>query len=123
MSNFPIPTLFTPTATFNGISTPYNYINYPQDFTRTGVSNLNEGQTTTILLKAPITQNFAVGTAFSQIAKTTAVSPEYTTGNNSATATGIVQASADVRITKIMSPFTGFNAGDKIIYTLTYGNS
>ena len=45
-----------------------------------------------------MTQGFAVGTSFSQIAKTMAASAEYSTGNNSATAAGTVQASADVRI-------------------------
>jgi hypothetical protein len=68
-------------------------------------------------------QNFPVGTTFNQIATTTTASPEYTTGNNSATATGIVQAVADVRVTKTLSPFTGYNSGDIVTYTITYGNS
>jgi hypothetical protein len=114
-----------PTATFNGIPHAYNYINYPQDFVWTGsyLNNLNPGQTITILLNAPITQSFAVGTTFNQIAKTTSISAEYSTGNNSATATGIVQATPDVRVTKTLAPFTGFNIGDQVIYTITYGNS
>ena len=70
-----------------------------------------------------MTQAFAVGTSFNQIATATTTSPEYTTGNNSATATGIVQSAADLWITKTLAPFTGYNAGDKIIYTITYGNS
>lgn len=70
-----------------------------------------------------MTQSFAVGTSFTQIAKTTSVSTEYTTGNNSATATGVVQASADVWITKTLAPFTGYAVGDKVYYTLIYGNS
>jgi hypothetical protein len=74
-------------------------------------------------LNAPITQSFAVGTTFNQIAKTTSISAEYSTGNNSATATGIVQSSSDVWITKTLTSFTGYHAGDQIIYTLTYGNS
>lgn len=50
-------------------------------------------------------------------------STEYSTTNNSATATGIVQAPADVWITKTLTPFTGYNVGDKVIYTIAYGNS
>jgi hypothetical protein len=75
------------------------------------------------MLNAPMMQNFAVGTTFNQIAKVTTTSAELNTGNNSATATGIVQAAADVRITKTMAPFNGYNAGDQVIYTITYGNS
>ncbi|MEI8007952.1 MAG: hypothetical protein WCI00_00445 [bacterium] len=51
---------------------------------------MNAGDTITILLHAALTQAFPVGTSFSQIAKTTTVTPEYTTGNNAATATGVV---------------------------------
>lgn len=114
-----------PTAIFNGIAYAYNYINYPQDFVWSGsyLESLNPGQTTTILMHAPMTQSFAVGTSFTQIAKATSVSTEYTTGNNSASATGTVQASADVWITKTLSPFTGYAAGDHVYYTIIYGNS
>lgn len=87
------------------------------------MDNLNAGAIITILLDAPITQAFAVGTSFDQIATTTTLTPEYTTGNNSATATGIVQASADVWITKTLAPFTGYAIGDHVYYTLIYGNS
>lgn len=125
ISTFPIPTLATPTATFNGVAYAYNYINYPQDFVWTGtyLDTLNAGQTITILLNAPLMQSFAIGTQFNQIAKTTTVSTEYTTGNNFATATGIVQASADMWINKTLTPFTGYAIGDKVFYTLNYGNS
>lgn len=41
----------------------------------------------TILLTAPITQNYAVGTLFTQTAKVIAASAEFTTGNNNALAT------------------------------------
>lgn len=114
-----------PTATFNGIAYAYTYINYPQDFVWSGsyLENLNAGQTTIIRLHAPMTQSFAVGTSFTQIATATSVSTEYTTGNNNATATGTVQASADVWITKTLAPFTGYAAGDHVYYTITYGNS
>ena len=54
------------------------------------MSNLNAGDTITILLHATMTQAFPVGTPFNQIAKTSTVTPEYTTGNNTATATGVV---------------------------------
>ncbi len=70
-----------------------------------------------------MTQDFAVGTTFNQIAKATTASPEYTTGNNSALATGIVEALPDVRVTSILEPFTGYRAGDIVTYTLVYGNS
>lgn len=125
ISTFPIPTLATPTARFNGVVYAYNYIQYPQNFVWTGtyLDNLNAGAIITILLDAPITQAFAVGTSFDQIATTTTLTPEYTTGNNSATATGIVQASADVWITKTLAPFTGYLVGDHVYYTLIYGNS
>ncbi|MCX6825123.1 MAG: hypothetical protein NTY80_02755 [candidate division SR1 bacterium] len=125
LSTFPIPTLFTPTANFNGITHTYDHINYPQDFVWTGsyLNNLNPGQSITILLNASMTQAFAVGTSFNQIAKATTLSNEYTTGNNVATASAIVQAPANVRITKTLLPFTGFNAGDQVHYVLTYGNN
>jgi len=125
VSTFPIPTLFTPTATFNGIPHTYNYINYPQNFVWSGnyLSNINPWQIVTIILNAPMMQNFPVGTTFNQIATTTTATPEYTTGNNSATATGIVQAVADVRVTKTLTPFTGYNSGNIVTYTITYGNS
>ena len=125
ISNFPIPTLAAPSATFNGTPHLYNYINYPQDFVWTGsyLSNLNPGQTMTIMVNAPMTQNFAVGTTFNQIAKTTTASAEYTTGNNSVTATGIVQANPDIWVKKTLAPFTGYRTGDQMIYTITYGNS
>ena len=77
----------------------------------------------TIILNAPMTQAFDVGTTFNQIAKTTTASAEYSTGNNSATAAGIVQAAANVWITKTLAPFTGFNIGEQVVYTITYGNS
>ena len=70
-----------------------------------------------------MTQNFAIGTPFNQIAKTSTASAEYTSGNNSATAAGIVQAAANVWVTKTLAPFTGYRAGDQMIYTITYGNS
>ena len=70
-----------------------------------------------------MTQAFAIGTSFNQIAKATTLSNEYTTGNNAATASAIVQAPANVRITKTLLPFTGFNAGDQVHYVLTYGNN
>jgi hypothetical protein len=70
-----------------------------------------------------MTQSFAIGTTFNQIAKTSTASAEYTSGNNSATATGIVQAAANVWVTKTLAPFTGYRAGDQMIYTITYGNS
>jgi len=38
-------------------------------------------------------------------------------------ATGIVQSLPDVRVTKTLSPFTGYHAGDEVHYTITYGNS
>jgi len=87
------------------------------------LNNLNPGQTITILLNAPMTQNFAVGTTFNQTAKATTASAEYTTGNNSVLATGIVQAFADVRVTSTLQAFTGYRAGDIVTYTLVYGNS
>lgn len=77
----------------------------------------------TIMVNAPMTQNFAVGTTFNQIAKTTTASAEYTTGNNSVTATGIVQANPDIWVKKTLAPFTGYRTGDQMIYTITYGNS
>lgn len=115
----------TPTATFDGISRAYANINYPQDFVWSGnyLNNLNPGQTITILVRGPMTQNFAVGTTFTQIAKATTASPEYAQGNNSATATGSVQAPADVWVTKTLAPFTGYKPGDQAIYTISYGNS
>ena len=70
-----------------------------------------------------MTQNFAIGTTFNQIAKVTTASDEYTTGNNSATATGIVETLPDVWVTKTLAPFTGFHQGDIVSYTITYGNS
>ena len=125
ISTFPIPTLTTPTATFNGISYTYNYINYPQDFVWSGnyLSNLNAGDTSTILLHAALTQAFPVGTSFSQIAKTTTVTPEYTTGNNAATATGVVAWLADLWVHKtLITPFPVFS-GDAVNFLITYGNS
>jgi len=114
-----------PTATFDGVARVYSHINYPQDFVWSGnyLNNLNPGQTITILVRGPMTQNFAVGTSFNQTAKTTTASTEYTLGNNSATATGIVQKPADVWVTKTLAPFTGYKAGDQVFYTITYGNS
>jgi len=124
MSNFPISTLATPAATFDGTSQSYNYINYlTHNFVWTGLNTLNPGQTMIIVLNAPMLQNFAVGTTFNQIATTTTASAEYTTGNNSATATWIVQTVANVWVTKTLMPFTGYNSGDKVIYTIAYGNS
>ncbi len=125
ISNFPIPTLFTPTATFDGISYTYNTIQYPQDFVwnNTSFATLNPGQIRTILLSAPMAQNFSVGTTFNQIAKTTTASPEYATSNNSATASSVVQAAADVWITKTLAPFVSYKAGDSVVYMITYGNN
>lgn len=77
----------------------------------------------TIILTAPMTQNYAVDTTFTQTAKVIAASAEFTTGNNSALATGIVQALPDLRITKILAPFTGYHQGDEVRYTISYGNS
>lgn len=124
-STFPIPTLNAPTATFNGTPHAYTTIVYPQDFVWSGsyLNSLNPGQTMTIILNAPMTQNFAIGTNFNQIAKVAALSAEYSTGNNSATATGTVQAAANVWITNTLAPFTVYNAGDQVVYTITYGNS
>lgn len=115
----------TPIATFNGIAYPYSFINYPQDFVWSGsyLNILNPGQTMIIRLHAPMTQSFAVGTSFTQIAKATSISPEYTTGNNSASATAVVESSADVWLTKTLAPFSGYLAGDQVVYTITYGNS
>ena len=78
-----------PSATFNGTAHPYSYLTYPQDFVWSGnyLSSLYAGDSITILLNGALMQNFAVGTPFSQIAKVSSISPEYTTGNNSATAT------------------------------------
>ncbi len=125
MSNFPIPTLFTPTAIFNGTPYTYNYINYPQDFVWSWsyLNSLNPWQIMTIRLQAPMTQNYAIGTTFTNTVKTTTVSSEYTTGNNSASATWAVQALSDVRVTKTLTPFSGYRVGDIVTYTITYGNS
>jgi hypothetical protein len=76
----------------------------------TYLSNLNAGQTITIMINGLLTDDFSAGTTFNQIAKTTTASPEFTTGNNSALATGVVQALADVRVTKTLAPFTGYRA-------------
>lgn len=70
-----------------------------------------------------MTQNFPVGTLLNQNAFVTTPSAEYTTGNNSSLATGSVQSSPDVWITKTLAPFTGFTTGDHVYYTITYGNS
>lgn len=70
-----------------------------------------------------MTQNFAIGTTFTQTAKVATTSNEYTTGNNSAIATGAVQSAADVRVTKTLAPFTGYKPGDIALYTISYGNS
>lgn len=77
----------------------------------------------TVVINTSMLQNLSLGTTFNQISRVTTASTEYTTGNNSATATGIVQAAANVWVTKTLAPFTGYRAGDQIIYTLTYGNS
>ena len=77
----------------------------------------------TIILSAPLTQNFAVGTALNETAKAATTSPEYTTGNNSALALASVKAPADIWVTKTLVPFTGYNTGDQIIYTIKYGNN
>ena len=126
MSNVLVSMFGSPTTTFNGAPHAYTYIDYLlHEFVWTGVylNNLNAGQTMTVILNTPMTQNFAVGTTFNQIARTATASPEYTTGNNSATATGIVQLAANVRVTKTLAAFTGYNVGDQVIYTITYGNS
>ncbi|MEI6774054.1 MAG: hypothetical protein WCL18_04570 [bacterium] len=114
-----------PIATFNGTSYVYTYINYPQDFVWSGsyLDILNPGQSITILLHAPMTQAFPVGTPFNQIAKTTTVSTEYTTGNNSATATGIVLGLPDLWVHKaLITPYPTFS-GDAVNFLITYGNS
>ena len=125
MSDFPVSMFAnTPTATFNGTIHSFNYIDYLlPGFVWTGLNNLNPWDTKIIILNTTMKQNFAVGTTFNQIAKTTTASPEYTTGNNSATATGIVQLAANIRVTKTLAAFTGYNVGDQVIYTITYGNS
>ena len=123
ISTFPIPTLGTPIATFNNVPYTYTYINYPQDFVWTWLNNLNPWTSTIITLSAPLTQNFPVGTPFSQIAKTTTITSEYTTGNNSATATGSVTWRPDLRVTKtFLQPRPSFS-WDKAIFVITYGNS
>lgn len=126
ISTFPIPTLYAnPTALFNGTPHSYSYLDYPQDIVWTGtyLNNLNPWQTITILLSSPMTQNYAIGTTFNQIAKTRSISAELTTGNNSASAAWVVQALPDVRVTKTLAPFTGYHLGDVVRYTITYGNS
>ena len=75
------------------------------------------------MVSAPMTQNFAIGTTFNHIVKTSSVSAELSTGNNSASAAGAVQALPDVRVTKTLAPFTGYRLGDVVSYTITYGNS
>ena len=89
MSNF--PSLFAaPTATFNNTLHPYSFIDYLlHNYVWTGnyINNLNAGDSMTILLSAPMKQNSAIGTTFSQIASAATASAEYTTGNNAATAT------------------------------------
>ncbi len=70
-----------------------------------------------------MTDDFAVGTTFNQTAKVSTASDEYSTTNNSALATGSIQALADVRVNKTLAPFTGYRAGDEVSYTITYGNS
>ena len=125
ISTFPIPTLSTPNATFNLVPYAYNSINYPQDFVWNGayLNVLNPGQVITITLSAPMTQAFPAGTPFNQIATAITSGAEYTTGNNSALATGIVESAADLWITKTLVPFTGYATGDEIDYIITYGNS
>ena len=76
-----------------------------------------------VILDTTLMQTLSVGTPFNQIARISTTSPEYTTGNNTTTATGIVQAAANVWVTKTLAPFTGYRAGDVLMYTLTYGNS
>lgn len=125
VSNFPIPTLSTPTASFNGTPYIYSNISYPNDFIWSGayLSNLHAWESIIILINALLTNDFAPGTAFSSTAKTTTVSPEFTTGNNSALATGAVQTLTDVRITQTLTPFTGYRQWDEVTYTIAYGNS
>jgi len=125
ISTFPIPTLGSPTALFDGVAYGYTSITYPADFVWNGsyLGTLVPGQLVTILLSAPLMQNFSVGTTFSQTAKASTASPEFTTGNNSVTAAGNVVAPANIRVTKTLAPFTGFHAGDQVIYTITYGNN
>ena len=76
-----------------------------------------------VIVNTSMLQNLSLGTTFNQISRVSTASTEYTTGNNSATATGIVQAAANVWVTKTLAPFTGYQAGDILMYTLTYGNS
>lgn len=125
VSNFPIPTLSTPTAIFNGTPYVYSNISYPNDFVWSGtyLSNLHAWESIIILINALLTNDFAPGTAFSSTAKTTTASPEFTTGNNSALATGAVQTLTDVRITQTLTPFTGYRQWDEVTYTIAYGNS
>lgn len=85
---------------------------------------MNAGQTITIRINAAMTQAFPVGTSFSQIAKATTASAEYSATNNAASSLGTVQSPADVRVTKtLIAPFTGYAAGDHVSYLITYGNS
>ncbi len=127
MSDFPIALFYnTPVASFNNGSTrlSYSYIDYwLPAFVWTGLGNLNPGEIRNVLLRISMKQNASVGTTFNNIAKVTSTSTEYSTTNNTATATGIVQLPANVRVTKTLAPFTGFHAGDKVVYTITYGNN
>lgn len=62
VSTFPIPVFALPTARFDTIVHGYTSINYPQDLVWSGnyLNTLNPGQTITVVLTAPMTQNFAV---------------------------------------------------------------
>lgn len=127
MSNIPIPMFSAPfSSTFNRAPHTYNYIDFLlHEYVWTGnyLNPLNAWASMTVTVKTLMAQNLSVGTTFNQIARVATTNPEYTTGNNSATATGIVQAPANVWITKTQAPFTGYHAGDIIKYTLTYGNN
>jgi hypothetical protein len=68
-------------------------------------------------------QQVAAGTTFVNTAKAVTASSEYTTGNNSATVTGMTVTPVDLYITKTMQTFTGYQAGSIVTYTITYGNS
>ena len=114
-----------PTATFDNVTYPHTTIHYPQDFVWNGtyLDTVQPGQTTTIVLHATMAQQASLGTVFDQTASITASSAEYTTGNNVAIPTGVIQALADVSVHKTLHTFSGIALGDIVTYTLTYGNS
>jgi len=68
-------------------------------------------------------QQVAAGTIFTNTATVTSATPEYTTGNNTASVTGATVSLADLFVNKTMQTFTGYQAGSIITYTISYGNS